>query len=126
MTRLSELLRIELTQGDKTSLVEIALQYEEASELYADPGDPKKDLKNWRQTITQASRARSTAVTWLIKWAERRLTETVVGAGFPRGSNFPRLKKAYDASYNHRKWGSDGCSREAAKYLRSVIKRGWL
>lgn len=128
MTRLSELPRTKLTETDKTVLIDVATRYEQAHGLYNEAYNEAINPTHKRRylVINKASTVRAKATDMLMRWAERRFTETVVGPGFPRGSAYPRLKKAYDASYDHRKWGSAGCAREAAKYLRNIIKRGWI
>lgn len=127
MTRLSELPRVSLTQTDKSALIDVATAYEQAQGVYEDAKENEKVAVAYSFKLAgRASRMRAKATDQLIRWANRRLTEPVVGVGYPRGSNFPRLKKAYDASYDHRKWGSAGCAREAARYLRKIIKRGWV
>lgn len=123
MSRLSQVPRVKLTQDDRSILVNIATLYEQADGLYTEAkGISKVELR----ALARANKARSAAVWDLMEWANRRLTDPLVPAGYPEGSNYPRMKKLYDASWDHRKWGAAGCAREAAKAVRAVVKRGWL
>jgi hypothetical protein len=128
VTRLAEIPRVKLTQTDKSILVDVATRYEQAhglfNEAYNEAVNPTP--KRRYLVINKANTIRAKATDMLMRWAERRLTEAVIGPGFPRGSAHPRLKKAYDASWDHRKWGSAGCAREAAKTIRNIVKRGWV
>ena len=123
MTSLSQLPRVPLTAKDKAFLQEVTDLYEMAAKLYQENKNEPVDKRRYK-VQAKANGLRAKAVSKLIMWAGKTLKEPA--PGFPYGSNHPRLKKAYDASYNYRTWGNDGAAQRAASFLRSVIKRGWL
>lgn len=119
--------RVPLEAEDEAELSTIADLYDNAVKLYgvADGWLKTKDAVRYRRTLAQATATRERAVRRLIEWASKRLLEHPEGVGYPYGSNHPRLQKGYDHRYNFRKWGH-GASAQAASFLRSVVKRGWL
>ena len=131
MTRLAEIPRVRLTPLDRSDLAGVAAQYEFAQGVYENAAEALKsasapDVRRGYRLQAQANKVRASAVTDLMLWANRALTEAAIGVGFPKGSAHPRLKKAYDAGWDHRRWGSAGCAREAARTIRRIVKRGWI
>lgn len=122
---LSQFPRHKLSETDKSQLAAVAALYERATETYstANSLDESKPNKRWA-LYDRAQGMRAKAVQDLMAWANRHLGE--FAPGHPHGSNHPRLQKAYDHRYDHRKLGGAGCAKSAATFLRKVIKRGWI
>lgn len=120
--------RVTLFEEDRATLVGVAELYEQAVRQFAVADETPKTGPNarlYRDRLRHATVSRERAVRRLIDWANKTLVETEGMAGYPVGSNHPRIRKGYDHSYSFRKWGH-GSSTRAAQFLRAVAKRGWL
>lgn len=121
--RLSQVPRVKITTLDKSRLMGVATRYEQAAGVYSEAARETHKPTAYK-LIDRAQKTRQRATEELIQWSTHRLAN--VEPGYPTGSNYPRMKKLYDASWDFRKLGPGGCALAAARTIRAVVKRGWL